>query len=276
MAIQFTKMHGAGNDFVMLDAVSQRVKLKPRDIRRIADRRRGIGCDQVLIAEAPSRPDADFTYRIFNADGSESGQCGNGARCFARFVRHRKLTHKRELLVETNAGLMELAMRDHHEVEVALGVPVFEPEAIPFRREQRADSYQLLVDGEQLAIGALAIGNPHAVVRVDSVSDGSLERLGGKIESHTDFPERVNAGFLEVVDSSVAKLRVYERGVGETLACGSGACAAVIYGRLMGWFAGRVTVQLPGGKLTVDWQGEGSSAVLRGPTSISFEGSLRL
>ena len=276
MAIQFTKMHGAGNDFVMLDAVSQRVKLKPRDIQRIADRRRGIGCDQVLIAEAPSRPDADFIYRIFNADGTESGQCGNGARCFARFVRHRKLTQKRKMLVETNTGLMELVLRDHHEVEVALGVPVFEPAAIPFQRPQRAPSYELIVDGEQLTIGALAIGNPHAVVRVDSVADGSLERLGAKIESHADFPERVNAGFLEVVDSSLAKLRVFERGVGETLACGSGACAAVVYGRLMGWFSSRVTEELPGGRLIVDWPGEGSSALLRGPTAISFEGSLRL
>ena len=276
MPIKFTKMHGAGNDFVMIDGISQRLKLRPRDITRIADRRLGVGCDQVLIVEAPGRPDADFRYRIFNADGSESGQCGNGARCFARFVHHRHLTKQRHMIVETSSGLMGLRLRDNHQVEVDMGAPRFAPTEIPFRRDEEAKEYELDVGGETLSIGALSMGNPHAVLRVDSVEDGSLERLGAAIEAHPDFPERVNAGFAEVVDRTQLRLRVYERGVGETLACGSGACAAVVHGRRMGWLDDRVTVELPGGKLTVTWAGDAASALLVGPTAITFEGVIRL
>ena len=234
MAIRFTKMHGIGNDFVVLDGVTQHLQLKPRDIRRLADRRRGIGCDQVLIAEPPGRPDVDFRYRIFNADGSEAGQCGNGARCFARFVRHRKLTAKPLITVETQGGPMTLRMLDKHQVEVNMGAPRLDPADIPLKREFRAPAYELAVDGETLCIGALSMGNPHAVLRVDDVAHCDLERLGPAIEGHPDFPERANAGFLEVVDRSSVRLRVYERGAGETLACGSGACAAVVWGRLQG------------------------------------------
>ncbi len=276
MSVRFTKMHGAGNDFVMLDGVSQRLKLRPRDIRRLADRRKGIGCDQVLIVEAPGRPDADFRYRIFNADGSESGQCGNGARCFARFVRHRKLTQQKELVVETTSGLMTLKLRDNHQVEVDMGPPTFTPADIPLNRESAALEYDLTVGDEELRIGAVSMGNPHAVLKVDAVDDGSLERLGASIEAHEAFPERVNAGFLELVDRDRVKLRVYERGVGETLACGSGACAAVVHGRRMGWLDERVTVELPGGKLLVSWAGDDATVFLTGPTAISFEGSVRL
>ena len=276
MSIQFTKMHGAGNDFVMLDGISQRLDLRPQDIRRIADRRRGVGCDQVLVAEAPGRPDADFRYRIFNADGRESGQCGNGARCFARFVRHRRLTQLEEILVETSSDLMTLKLRDNHQVEVIVGRPRFAPGEIPLRRAHGALEYDLHIAGETRRIGALSVGNPHAVLRVDAVDDDLVERLGPDIEAHEDFPERVNAGFLQVVDRAHVKLRVYERGVGETLACGSGACAAVVHGRRMDWLDERVTVELPGGKLVVSWAGEGHPVHLIGPTAISFEGALKL
>ena len=276
MHLKFTKMHGAGNDFVMIDAVSQHVKLRPEDIRRIADRRFGVGCDQVLLAEPPGQPDADFRYRIFNADGSESGQCGNGARCFARFVRHRKLTAQRRMIVETGDSLMTLKVRDRNQVEVDMGPPRFEPAAIPCRRDAVANDYSLNVAGELLTIGAVSMGNPHAVLRVDTLDDALVSRLGPAIEAHEDFPQRCNAGFMVVRDSTHIQLRVFERGVGETLACGSGACAAVVYGRLMGWLDKRVTVELPGGKLTVDWPGKGKNVRLTGPTAISFEGTIRL
>lgn len=276
MPLKFTKMHGAGNDFVMIDAISQRVALKPQDIRRIADRRRGIGCDQVLLVEAPGRPDADFRYRIFNADGSEAGQCGNGARCFARFVHHRHLTRHRRIVVETTSGLMTLLLREGQDVEVDMGPPRFAPAEIPLRRDKEALTYTLQVGDERIDIGALSMGNPHAVVRVDDIADGSIERLGPPIERHPDFPDRVNVGFAEVVDRSHLRLRVYERGVGETLACGSGACAAVVHGHRMGWLDERVTVELPGGKLSVSWRGESAPVYLTGPTAISFEGSMRL
>lgn len=214
MAIRFTKMHGIGNDFVVLDGVTQHLQLKPRDIRRLADRRRGVGCDQVLIAEPPGRPDVDFRYRIFNADGSEAGQCGNGARCFARFVRHRRLTAKQLITVETQGGLMTLRLLGKHDVEVDMGAPRLEPAEIPLAREVRAPTYELAVDGETVTVGALSMGNPHAVLRVDDVADCNLERLGPAIEGHPDFPERVNAGFLEIVDRATVRLRVYERGAG--------------------------------------------------------------
>jgi diaminopimelate epimerase len=276
MPVKFTKMHGAGNDFVMIDSISQRIKLRPQDIRRIADRRLGIGCDQLLLVEPPGSPDADFRYRIFNADGSESGQCGNGARCFARFVRHRQLTQQQRMVVETGSGNMTLTVLDNHSVEVAMGQPRFLPADIPFNRPEQTQDYALRIGDEQLRIGALSMGNPHAVLAVESVDNGSVERLGAAIESHPDFPERVNAGFMQLVDRENIRLRVYERGVGETLACGSGACAAVVHGQRMGWLDQRVTVELPGGKLTVDWAGGDSSVLLTGPTAISFEGSIRL
>lgn len=276
MPLKFTKMHGAGNDFVMIDSISQRVKLRPREIRRIADRRLGVGCDQVLLVEAPGRPDADFRYRIFNADGSESGQCGNGARCFARFVRHRSLTDRSAMVVETSAGLMQLRMLENHQVEVGMGAPRFSPADIPLRRDSEASEYSIAVDGESLRIGALSMGNPHAVLRVDDVSSGCVERLGPRVESHDDFPERVNAGFMQVLSRDHIRLRVYERGVGETLACGSGACAAVVHGRRMDWLDERVTVELPGGKLVVAWPGGDAPVLLTGPTAISFEGSIRV
>jgi len=276
MRLQFTKMHGAGNDFVVIDLISQRARLRPEDVRKLADRHFGIGCDQVLLVEPPGNPEVDFRYRIFNADGNEVEQCGNGARCFARFVREKKLTNKRVITVETAAGLIELRVRNRQDVEVDMGVPEFEPRLIPFAAAARAPSYPLQVDGRELEIGALSMGNPHAVLRVDDTSTADVARLGPLIERHPDFPRGVNAGFLQVVSRERARLRVYERGAGETLACGTGACAAVVHGIQRGWLADTVTVELPGGKLAVAWAGEGHPVVMTGPTAVVFEGSISL
>jgi len=274
--LNFTKMHGTGNDFVVVDLISQRFKLRPRDVRKIADRHFGVGCDQLLVVEAPRNPDTDFRYRIYNADGGEVEQCGNGARCFARFVRDQKLTRKRVITAETAGGVIELRMRGNHEVEVDMGVPRLEPADIPLNAAARAECYTLDVDGRELEIGAVSMGNPHAVTRVDSVVDADVEGLGPLIENHPDFPNRVNAGFMEIVNDGEIRLRVFERGVGETLACGTGACAAVVYGNLRGWLRDSVTVELPGGKLSISWAGEGHPVIMTGPTAVVFEGSIRI
>jgi len=274
MQLKFTKMHGAGNDFVVIDLVSQRFDLQSRHVRKLADRRLGVGCDQVLVVEAPSRPDVDFRYRIYNADGDEVEQCGNGARCFARFVRDKKLTRKRVITVETAKGVLELRVHDKHRVEVDMGVPVLEPRDIPYTADNRAACYTMDVAGKQLEIGAVSMGNPHAVLRVDKVNTAEFETLGPLIESHPDFPRRTNAGFMQVVSENEIKLRVYERGVGETLACGTGACAAVVYGIIRGWLSDTVTVTLPGGKLCISWEGEGQPVIMTGPTALVFEGSI--
>ena len=276
MLLKFTKMHGAGNDFVVVDLISQRCRLRPRDVRKLADRRFGVGCDQVLVVEPPHSPDVDFRYRIYNADGGEVEQCGNGARCFARFVREKKLTSKRVIRVETVAGVLELRARGRSDVEVDMGAPAFEPAAIPFAVEERAPSYRIDVQGETHEIGALSMGNPHAVLRVEDIDVAPVEALGPLIESHPAFPQRVNAGFMQVVSESEIRLRVHERGVGETLACGTGACAAVVYGISRGWLRDTVTVDLPGGKLSVSWAGAGRPVVMTGPTAVVFEGSIRL
>jgi diaminopimelate epimerase len=276
MQLKFTKMHGAGNDFVVIDLISQRCRLRPRDIRKLADRRFGVGCDQVLVVEAPQNPDVDFRYRIYNADGEEVEQCGNGARCFARFVRDKRLTAKRRIAVETAAGVLVLTARDQHQVEVDMGPPEFAPDKIPFRAPASADSYCIEVAGRQLEIGALSMGNPHAVLRVDDVDTAEVATLGPLIESHPDFPRRSNAGFMQVVSEQEIRLRVYERGVGETLACGTGACAAVVYGHCRGWLQDTVTVHLPGGKLSITWQGPGHRVTMTGPTAVVFEGTIKL
>ena len=276
MLLKFTKMHGAGNDFVVIDLISQRYRLRPRDVRKLADRRFGVGCDQVLVVEAPQNPGVDFRYRIYNADGGEVEQCGNGARCFARFVREKKLTNKRVLTVETAGGVIELRVRNRQDVEVDMGAPVFEPQHIPFNAERRGDSYPLLVDSRELTVGAVSMGNPHAVLRVDDVDQADVAHLGPLIESHPDFPQRVNAGFMQVVAEDHIKLRVFERGVGETLACGTGACAAVVYGLSRGWLRDSVTVDLPGGKLSISWAGEGQPVIMTGPTAVVFEGTIRI
>ncbi|MDX1734393.1 MAG: diaminopimelate epimerase [Halioglobus sp.] len=276
MVLHFTKMHGAGNDFVVLDLISQRARLRARDIRRLADRHTGIGCDQVLVVEAPRDPEVDFRYRIFNADGEEVEQCGNGARCFARFVRDKKLTNKRVITVETAAGIIELRVRNRSEVEVNMGVPELEPAAIPFNAGERADSYTLDVDGAAVELGAVSMGNPHAVLRVKDVREAPVQSQGPALEVHPDFPRKANVGFMQVVSDRRIRLRVFERGVGETLACGTGACAAVVYGNIRGWLRDTVTVELPGGKLSVSWAGEGEPVMMTGPTEVVFEGSIRL
>ncbi|MFV8818077.1 diaminopimelate epimerase [Haliea sp. E17] len=276
MLLKFTKMHGAGNDFVVIDLVTQRCKLRSQDIRKLADRHLGVGCDQVLIVEPPGSPDVDFRYRIFNADGKEVEQCGNGARCFARFVREKKLTRKRVISVETSAGVIELRVRDNHQVEVDMGVPIFEPGRVPFQAGERADSYPLKINDDTLEFGVLSMGNPHAVLTVDNVDTVDIQRLGPLIENHPRFPRRVNAGFMQLVSESEIRLRVFERGAGETLACGTGACAAVVHGISRGWLKGTVTVHLPGGKLSISWAGEGQSVKMTGPTALVFEGTIKI
>lgn len=276
MQLQFTKMHGTGNDFVVIDLISQRYRIRGRDIRRLADRHFGVGCDQVLVVEAPHTPDVDFRYRIFNADGDEVEQCGNGARCFARFVRDKKLTRKRVIRVETRAGIIELRVHGNHNVEVSMGVPILEPAAIPFTAEKRDLHYELDVDGQALDVGAVSMGNPHAILRVENVDTAPVATLGPLIEAHARFPQRVNAGFMQVVDRDNIRLRVFERGVGETLACGTGACAAVVYGISAGWLNDSVTVALPGGKLSIMWSGQDKPVIMTGPTAVVFEGTIKI
>lgn len=274
MQLRFTKMHGAGNDFVMIDMISQSFTLRPKHVRRLADRHLGVGCDQVLVVEAPTQPEMDFRYRIYNSDGSEVEQCGNGARCFARFVREKKLTTKKIIRVETAGGPIELRVQDAQRVEVNMGSPRLEPADIPYLASQRSVSYQLKVQGHNQEIGAVSMGNPHAVLRVDDVSKADLEHLGPIVENTPEFPERANVGFMQVVSETEIRLRVFERSVGETLACGSGACAAVVYGILQGWLRDAVTVSLPGGKLSISWEGDGQPVMMTGPTAVSFEGSI--
>ncbi|WP_250460281.1 diaminopimelate epimerase [Microbulbifer litoralis] len=276
MRLRFTKMHGLGNDFVMLDGISQRVKLSPEKIRHLADRNLGVGCDQVLLVESPRNPDTDFRYRIFNADGGEVENCGNGARCFARFVRERRLTGKSRLLVETAAGILTLNLLDDGQVGVDMGAPVLEPEQVPFAADVRADSYPLEVDGETYMIGAVSMGNPHAVLLVDNVDSAPVAELGPKIEHHERFPQRVNVGFLQIQSRTAARLRVFERGVGETRACGTGACGAMVAARLRDLVDEEVRIQLPGGTLTIHWSGPGQPVTMTGPASTVFHGQIVL
>lgn len=276
MRLEFTKMHGLGNDFVVIDMVTQRARLDAPQIRQIADRHFGVGFDQLLIVEPPTRPDVDFRYRIFNADGSEVQQCGNGARCFARFVRERKLTRKSRLVVETASGIIELNVNSNGWVRVNMGVPRLDPAEIPFQASDRAVIYPIDVAGRALEIGAVSMGNPHAVLLVDNVDTAPVDEVGPALERHPRFPERVNVGFLQVVDRQNVRLRVYERGSGETLACGTGACGAVVSGILRGLLDERVRVKLPGGELDIRWAGEGQPVWMTGPTARVFDGVLKL
>jgi len=269
-------MHGLGNDFVVVDLISQRFKLRPKHVRAIANRHTGVGCDQLLVVEAPKNPEVDFTYRIYNSDGNEVEQCGNGARCFAKFVRDQKLTGKRVIKVATNTDIIELNVLDDGQVVVNMGVPVFDPESIPFDAEQFATSYALQAGQQTLEVGVVSMGNPHAVTIVDSVEYLDMATLGPLLQQHSRFAEGVNAGFMEICSREKIKLRVYERGVGETLACGSGACAAVASGRLRGLLDARVNVTLPGGDLLIEWQGQGHPVIMTGPAASVFEGQIRL
>ncbi len=276
MELNFTKMHGLGNDFVVIDATREPVELTPEQIRFIADRHFGVGCDQLLLVAPPPSADLDFTYRIFNADGGEVEQCGNGARCFAVFVREKGLTDKDVIRVATAGGPIELKVEPDGQVTVDMGAPRFEPEAIPFVAEERADVYTLAVDGQTVEATVLSMGNPHAVLRVDDVESAPVSELGPKLEHHPRFPNRANIGFMQVVDRSHIRLRVWERGSGETLACGTGACAAVVAGRQRGWLDDKVTVRLPGGELHIAWAGEGQPVMMTGPAVSVFEGRMTL
>lgn len=276
MRIAFTKMQGLGNDFIVIDAIHQSVSLEPERIRRLADRHFGIGCDQVLVVEPAQGPDADFRYRIFNADGSEVSQCGNGARCFARFVNEKGLTDHDTIRVETRAGQLVLNLVAGNDVLVDMGVPRHAPDQIPLNMPLEASLYALDLDGERVEFAAVSMGNPHAVLQVASVVEAPVERLGPILEAHPLFPERVNVGFLEIVDTHRARLRVYERGSGETLACGSGACAAAVVGIEQGLLQSPVDIELPGGHLTINWQGRGFPVMMQGPAVTVFEGEIDL
>lgn len=276
MLLKFSKMQGLGNDFAVFDFISQRGHLTSEQVKLIADRRFGVGCDQVLVVEPPELPDVDFRYRIFNADGSEVEQCGNGARCFARFVREQRLTNKRHIRVQTLSGIITLNVLEDERVCVDMGAPQFTPALIPFDAPCEADSYPLSVNGVSLEIHVVSMGNPHAVLRVDNVDTAPVATLGPAIEHHPRFPKRVNAGFVQVMDRHHIRLRVFERGSGETLACGTGACAAAVIGLRRGWLANPVRVSLPGGDLLIEWQGEGQPVFMTGPAVTVFRGQIRL
>jgi diaminopimelate epimerase len=282
MLLRFTKMHGLGNDFVLLDLISQAVRIRSEQIRTLADRRTGIGFDQLLIAEPPSDPEMDFRYRIYNADGSEAEQCGNGARCFLRFVRDRGLTTKTSVKLETSTGPIECRLERDGNITVNMGKPRLTPETIPFTADRAQILYELKVhvplcsNETKLCISAINMGNPHAVLKVDNVDDAPVSQLGPVIESHERFPERVNVGFMQIVDRGHIRLRVFERGVGETRACGSGACAAVVAGRLQGLLDPEVEVELTGGKLSLAWEGDESPVMMTGPACRIYEGRLQI
>jgi diaminopimelate epimerase len=267
-------MQGLGNDFVVIDATKAPMTLSPSTVRALANRRFGIGCDQILIVAAPRDNNEDFHYRIFNADGGEVENCGNGARCFAKFVHDRGLTTRDAIRVGTAAGVIVPRLRHDGLVTVDMGEPVFEPARIPFDTPARALTYSLEVEGRMRTISALSMGNPHAVQIVDSVAAAPVATEGPLIESHVRFPQRVNAGFMEVVDRRAIRLRVYERGAGETLACGTGACAAVVVGISRGLLDTPVVVTTSGGELEIDWRGEGNPVLMTGPARTVFHGEV--
>jgi diaminopimelate epimerase len=274
--LKFTKMQGAGNDFVVLDGTRQPIALSPAMLRHIADRHFGVGADQILVVERARNPGVDFGYRIFNADGGEVEQCGNGARCFVRFVRDRGLTDKDEIRVETVAGIIAPKLEPDGRVTVDMGAPIFDAARIPFLTDSDALVQPLEVDGTVVEITALSMGNPHAVQVVASVDRAPVAELGPRIERHPRFPRRVNAGFMEIVDRARIRLRVYERGAGETLACGTGACAAVVAGIRRGLLDSPVTVATRGGELTIAWRGADNPVYMTGPAETVFEGEIEI
>jgi len=276
MLLEFTKMHGLGNDFMVVDLISQRAFFDAMTIRRLADRHFGIGFDQLLIVEPPDFPNVDFKYRIFNADGSEVEQCGNGVRCFARFVYERQLTNKKRFKVQTSAGIVEPELGENGWVRVNMGYPKFLPNEIPFLAEELDALYDIaLQDNELLTIDVVNMGNPHAVTIVPDVLTADVAKIGPQVEAHARFPQRVNAGFMQIVDEKHARLRVFERGVGETMACGTGACAAAVSGMRRGLLANNVEIELAGGKLQIEWK-EGDVVWMTGPTATVYEGRLDL
>ena len=274
MKLKFSKMHGLGNDFVVLDGVRQQVSLTPEQLRYLGDRHFGVGCDQILLVEKAQQAGVDFRYRIFNADGGEVEQCGNGARCFARFVHDQGLTDQREIRVETMKGVISPRLEGDGNVTVDMGMPRFSPQEIPFLHDEDVVIYNLDVADETLEISVVSMGNPHAVQVVASVDQAPVAAHGPLIESHERFPQRVNAGFMQVVSRSHVRLRVFERGTGETLACGSGACAAVVAGIRLGWLDQTVHVDMPGGRLSISWEGPGTHVLMTGPAVKVFDGEI--
>ena len=276
MRVEFTKMHGVGNDFVVFDAPIPDALLDPARLRALADRRTGIGFDQALLLDAPRRADSAAHYRVFNADGAEVEQCGNGARCIAALLERRGRVRDGELTLDSAVGVIRARLAPDGAVSVDLGVPDFNPRSLPFDAPAEADSYALEVGGQRLEIMVVSLGNPHAVVTVASVDDVPVATLGPLIERHPRFPKRVNTGFLEIVSRGEVRLRVYERGAGETLSCGTGACAAVAVAVRRGWLDGRVRVSVRGGELRVNWGGVGEHIWLTGPVQISFQGQVEV
>jgi len=277
MKLHFSKMHGLGNDFVVFNAIDQKIELSPETYQFIADRRFGIGCDQILLVEPARLADTDFHYRIFNADGREVEQCGNGARCFARFVYDQGLTDKTTINVGTASGRIQLIIQDKGQIRVNMGLPILSPEKIPFKAKHQAPLYKLTSSGKTRQLSAISMGNPHAVLTVDSLDSTEVEKVGTEIQQHTDFPQSANIGFMQIISTDAIRLRVFERGSGETLACGTGACAAMVAGRLQGLLSEQVLVSLPGGELMIEWSGKPNDPVfMSGSATQVFEGHIEL
>ncbi len=276
MILSFAKMHGLGNDFMVVDGVTQQIYFTDGQIRKLADRHRGIGFDQLLLIEPPVQPNVDFHYRIFNADGSEVEQCGNGARCLARFVRRMGLTWKNKIKVSTINGIMNLQINRNGLVTVDMGVPQLSPNKIPLRQSTQALSYTLEHNGESFKFGAVSMGNPHCVLTVDDVAKAPVEEVGGQLTQHNEFPDGANIGFMQIISDEEIRLRVFERGAGETQACGTGACASAVIGRLNHNMQQKMRVYLPGGHLHIDWPGEGRSLRMMGPAEFVYQGIIEL
>lgn len=276
MQIQFTKMQALGNDFIVIDGVNQNVKLTSEQVKFLSDRRVGIGCDQILILEKPQQKNTDFFYRIYNADGSEVAQCGNGARCLAYFIRENFLPQKDKYIISTNNSLMSLQYENDNKFTVEMGVPEYSPAKIPLNTTQQSVAYTLSLPEDDVAFMALSIGNPHAVIIVPDVDSAEVQKIGSALATHQFFPESVNVEFMQIIDENTIALRVYERGVGETLACGSGACAAVVAGRNMNLLADNVQVKMPGGILNVAWEGDINPVFLTGPAVKVFKSSVEI
>lgn len=275
--IKFTKMHGLGNDFVVIDAINQAINLTSEQIKFIADRNFGVGCDQLLLVEKPVSDNADFKYRIFNADGSEVAQCGNGARCFARFVRDKKLSNRDQIRVDTDSGQLLLNFDQDGLITVNMGIPRHAPAQIPLNTVEESLFYTVAVNNTEKAFGAVSMGNPHAVIQVNDINTAPVAELGEALESHAFFPERANIGFMQIINRQHIKLRVYERGAAETLACGSGACAAVVIGIEQNQLdPTNIKVELPGGELLINWAGRGQPVFMKGPAVSVFEGQIQL
>ncbi|NVK22014.1 MAG: diaminopimelate epimerase [Kangiellaceae bacterium] len=276
MLLHFSKMHGLGNDFMVVDAISQPIYMNQAQVSQLANRNTGIGFDQLLIIEAPQHPDSDFHFRIFNADGSEAGHCGNGARAVAKYVRQKGLTWKKELKLSTNTATMQATLEDNGLISVDMGRPRLEPAQVPIRYASRADKYGLEVDGIRYSVGAVSMGNPHCVLAVTDIDSAPVEKIGPALSKHNYFPEQANVGFMQVVARDHIRLRVFERGVGETQACGTGACAAMVVSRLHKLTDEKVKVSLPGGNLWISWPDDQANVLMTGPVKWVFEGQVEI